>query len=84
MSSGHADLSPRPRTSAERRQTHWVDDDERQRRMCTGKERHKDQAAAEQAMRRAEWSGDRGSAPVLRTYRCYYCDRWHLTSQSPR
>ena len=52
--------------------------------MCTGKERHKDQAAAEQAMRRAEWSGERGSAPVLRTYRCDYCDRWHLTSQSPR
>ena len=51
--------------------------------MCTGKERHKDQAAAEQAMRRAEWSGDRGGPP-LRTYRCDYCDRWHLTSQSPR
>jgi len=51
--------------------------------MCSGKERHKDEAAAEQAMRRAEWSGDRGR-PALRAYQCDYCGRWHLTSQVPR
>lgn len=61
-----------------------MDDDERRRRMCTGKERHKDQAAAEQAMRRNEWNRDGGSAPTLRAYRCDYCDRWHLTSQDRR
>ena len=61
-----------------------MDDDERRRRMCTGKERHKDQAAAEQAMRRSEWNHEVGEAPALRTYRCDYCDRWHLTSQDHR
>jgi hypothetical protein len=51
--------------------------------MCTGKARHKDEAAAEQAARRSEWAEDRDGAP-LRSYRCDYCGRWHLTSRAPR
>jgi hypothetical protein len=60
-----------------------VDDEERRRRMCDGKERHKDEAAAQAAMRRAEWAGDRRTTE-LRSYRCDYCGRWHLTSQVHR
>ena len=45
-------------------QTRRVDDDERRRRMCTGKTRHKDQAAAELAARRSEWADDGSGAPL--------------------
>jgi hypothetical protein len=51
--------------------------------MCTGKTRHKDQAAADLAARRSEWVEDRDGAP-LRSYCCDYCGRWHLTSQAAR
>ena len=56
--------------------------DERRRRMCGGKTRYKDQAAAEFAIDDLEW--DQPSKGSLRTYRCEYCGRWHLTSQAPR
>lgn len=51
--------------------------------MCTGKTRHKDQAAADVAARRIEWAEDRSEAP-LRSYRCDYCGRWHLTGRASR
>ena len=60
-----------------------MEDDERRRRMCTGKVRHKDEAAAEAAIHRSEWAEDATGAP-LRAYRCEYCGRWHLTSRAPR
>ncbi len=63
-------------------QTRGVDDD-RRRRMCDGKARYKDQAAADLAARNIEWGEDRGGIP-LRTYSCDYCGRWHLTSQPRR
>lgn len=57
-----------------------VADDERRRRMCTGKTRFRDQSAADLAVRNAAW----GEGTRLRSYRCEYCDRWHLTSQIDR
>ena len=56
-------------------------EDERRGRMCVGKTRYKDQAAAELAVQHIEW--DHGTTG-LRTYRCEYCGRWHLTSKAPR
>ena len=50
--------------------------------MCTGKASHKDQAAADEAVRRSEW--DQSGGPALRSYQCDYCGRWHLTSQPSR
>lgn len=50
--------------------------------MCEGKKRYRDQAAADLAVRNIEW--DQGSRGSLRTYRCEYCGRWHLTSQVDR
>lgn len=63
-------------------QTPAVADDDRQHRMCGGKKRFKDQAAADQAVRLIEL--DQGQPEALRTYRCEYCGRWHLTSQVDR
>ncbi|MEO7571864.1 MAG: hypothetical protein ABIX10_05450 [Acidimicrobiales bacterium] len=60
-----------------------MDDDERRRRMCTGKARHKDEAAAELAMRTASWN-QHAPGRSLRSYHCGYCGRWHLTSQPAR
>lgn len=60
-----------------------MDSEERHRRMCGGKTRYKDEAAAELAIVRSEWARD-GEGSPLRTYRCDYCGRWHLTSQPPR
>ncbi len=51
--------------------------------MCGGKTRYRDESAAELAIRNSEWAREDGGGP-LRTYRCDYCGRWHLTSQPPR
>ena len=60
-----------------------MDDEERRRRMCAGKTRYRDEAAAQVALHNIEWDqSDSGGS--LRTYRCDYCDRWHLTSQPRR
>jgi hypothetical protein len=60
--------------------------DDRRARMCTGKKRFKDEAAAMQALHVMDPWGrdDEGDAAGLRVYRCDYCHRWHLTSQPPR
>lgn len=50
--------------------------------MCEGKTRYKDEAAADLAISNIEW--DEGKQGMLRTYRCDYCSRWHLTSQVDR
>lgn len=47
--------------------------------MCVGKKRYKDQAAAQLVINNLEWGGE---TEGLRTYRCEYCGRWHLTSQA--
>lgn len=54
---------------------------ERRRRMCAGKKRYKDEAAARFALDHVVEPSDGGS---LRVYRCEYCSRWHLTSQPSR
>jgi hypothetical protein len=56
--------------------------DDRQRRMCGSKKRFKDQAAADRAVRLIELEA--GQSGALRSYRCEYCGRWHLTSQVDR
>ncbi len=56
--------------------------EDRRRRMCEGKTRYKDEAAADLAIRNIEWA--EGKQGMLRTYRCEYCGRWHLTSQVDR
>lgn len=45
-------------------------------RMCTGKIRHPNKAAAERALRALV---ARGAAPFrLRAYRCDHCGSWHV------
>lgn len=57
-------------------------EDERRRRMCTGKKRFKDEAAALAALHAiAPWGRPEEGGPELRAYRCDYCQRWHFTSQ---
>lgn len=56
-------------------------DDERRRRMCTGKTRYRDEAAATAALRAIAPWGEADSGAALRAYRCDYCGRWHLTSR---
>jgi hypothetical protein len=60
-----------------------VVDDDRRRRMCTGKKKFKDEAAATFALHNLAHGDDDGRGPV-RVYRCEYCGRWHLTSQPAR
>ena len=60
-----------------------VVDDDRRRRMCTGKKRFKDEASATRALHALDpWGREIGGA--LRVYRCDYCGRWHFTSQPAR
>ncbi len=60
-----------------------VDDHDRQQRMCGSKARHRNQAAAEEAIERRRWDQASGD-PALSCYPCDYCHQWHLTSQTPR
>ncbi|HEY9559070.1 MAG TPA: hypothetical protein VIR58_20205 [Acidimicrobiales bacterium] len=59
-------------------------DDERRRRMCGAKKRYKDEAAARFAIEYLVEPEPRRGGSELRAYRCEYCDRWHLTSQTTR
>ena len=53
--------------------------------MCGAKKRDKDEAAARFAIEYlVEPEPRRGGSAELRAYRCEYCDRWHLTSQTTR
>ncbi len=51
--------------------------------MCGSKARHRNQAAAEEAIERRRWDQAPGD-PALSCYPCDYCHQWHLTSQTPR
>ena len=59
-------------------------DAERRRRMCTGKKRFKDEAAATFALHNLMHVDEDGRGGPVRVYRCEYCERWHLTSQQAR
>lgn len=77
-SRGRSDGQANPRHTA-------AVDEQRRQRMCTGKKRFKDEAAAQQALHTMNpWGTDDAVPAQLRTYRCEYCGRWHFTSQPPR
>ena len=47
---------------------------------CESKNRYSSRAEAQEAIRACEAHGKRG----LHSYRCQYCDGWHLTSKPMR
>ena len=47
---------------------------------CESKNRYASRAEAQEAIRACEAHGKRG----LHSYRCQYCDGWHLTSKPKR
>ena len=47
---------------------------------CESKNRYSSRAEAQEAIRACEAHGKRG----LHSYRCQYCDGWHLTSKPIR
>ena len=47
---------------------------------CESKNRYASRAEAQEAIRSCEAHGTRG----LHSYRCQYCNGWHLTSKPPR
>ena len=51
--------------------------------MCGNKARHRNQAAAEEAIKHRAWDQGRDGA-ALSCYPCDYCHQWHLTSKPPR
>ncbi len=53
---------------------------EKQRQACLAKNRYDTREDAEEAIRTNTHAGRK----TLRTYRCDYCDGWHLTSKPER
>lgn len=64
------------------RQTRRAEEHEQalRKKACLSKNRYDTRAEAEKTIRACEAHGTRG----LHTYRCPYCDGWHLTSKPER